>query len=386
MHVAWIGKKTPFCGNVVYSKKIINELKNKDYKISFLCISQNLYNNPDQIEDAFLPCLYKSQICALPISKSPAMLTKVLKEINPDLIHVSLTLSPLDFLLPEICINLAKPLIGTFHTPFSQNYNIISNAVHYNQCLLYKAYAPFLNKYEKVVVFSEAQRILLVDLGVSEYKLVVIPNGVNHYKYLPGNSHLKKILQTKCIFIYQGRISPEKNIESLLYVWKNANMSRYSKLLIMGNGPLAATLIGRYGTEQGIIWLGFISDEIRREEIFKGADVFILPSLTEGLPLSLLEAMSCGAACITTDVGVNGEVLTPSSGVVLDNNSIENQLYVILPLLAKQKELRQVFGIKAREKILQDYSLNNTIKRLEEVYKNVLYRFRHDNSKPSFIG
>ena len=81
-----------------------------------------------------------------------------------------------------------------------------------------------------------------------------------------------------------------------------------------------------YGKEHNIIWLGYISDEQQRINILRGSDVFILPSLVEGLSISLLEAMSCGVACLATDAGADGEVLDRGAGIVLDTQDVISQL------------------------------------------------------------
>lgn len=373
MHIAWLGKKAPFCGNVTYSREITNKLKDKNYQISFLHFAQISTHNCKEIDDVFLPCLYKSQIYTIPTLNSSQVLINALKELKPDIVHASLTLSPLDFLLPEICLELGIPLVATFHPPFALNCNNLTSNTQY---LLYQLYAPFLANYNTVIIFSEIQKSFLHSLGVPRNKLVVIPNGVDHKKYLPGNSYLTQALKAECIFIYQGRIAAEKNIESLLQAWKLANMWQYGKLIIMGNGPLVSSLIPQYGPEYGLIWLGFVKEECRRIEILKGADVFILPSLIEGLSLSLLEAMSCGLACVATDVGADEEVLTPDAGIVLKTTNIVSQLEVLLPLLARQREFRKLLAAKAREKLLQYYTLEENIEQLEEVYKNVLLKFK----------
>ena len=92
-------------------------------------------------------------------------------------------------------------------------------------------------------------------------------------------------------------------------------------MAIVGDGPLAASLQLSYGEDDGIVWLGFVADEERRIEILRGADVFILPSLVEGLSLSLLEAMATGLACLATDAGADGEALEGGAGVVLKHSA-----------------------------------------------------------------
>ena len=65
-----------------------------------------------------------------------------LQKLNPDLVHASLTLSPLDFLLPEICQELNIPLVATFHPPFDSKIRNLKSSTQY---LTYQLYAPFLS-------------------------------------------------------------------------------------------------------------------------------------------------------------------------------------------------------------------------------------------------
>lgn len=261
------------------------------------------------------------------------------------------------------------PLIATFHTPFAgKGAKLISGT----QLLAYQLYAPFLGNYDRVIVFSQIQRELLASMGVREKNIAVIPNGVDTSKYSPGSSLVKKEFQAERLFVYQGRIAPEKNVESLLRAWKQANMGADSKLLMVGDGPLRATLEPFYGSEYGIIWLGFVADEDRRIQILQGADVFILPSLVEGLSLSLLEGMACGLACLATDVGADGEVLEKGAGVVMNTKTVRSQLRTLLPLFQDHPELTTVLGQKARKRVEERYTLEKNITHLEELYREVL--------------
>ncbi|MGL5510043.1 MAG: glycosyltransferase family 4 protein, partial [Microcoleaceae cyanobacterium] len=194
MHIAWLGKKTPFCGNVTYSREVTNALLDRGYQVSFLHFAQDtqegdrkfdwtlpnsvwglqmsrILGNDDEKTDndlldikdikdlntswsqslsceVPLPYLYKSQIYTIPSLKSSKVLKQSLKDLRPDIVHASLTLSPLDFLLPEICEELDLPLIATFHAPFEKK---VRNFTAGTQLLTYQLYAPFLANYERVV-------------------------------------------------------------------------------------------------------------------------------------------------------------------------------------------------------------------------------------------
>ena len=371
MHIAWIGKKSPFCGNVTYGREVTNALLDRGYQVSFLHFAQEEVDDSTFFgcQEVSLPCLYKSQIYTVPTLGASKVLSQSLKQLKPDVVHASLTLSPLDFLLPEICEELNIPLVATFHPPFDGKRRNLKSGT---QLFTYQIYAPFLANYDRVIVFSKLQRDFLMRLGVPTKKLAVIPNGVDEQKYSPGYSRLKSQFNAERLFVYQGRIAPEKNVESLLRAWKQSDMGENSKLLIVGNGSLLSNLMPFYGAEYGIIWLGFIADEQQRIEILRGADVFILPSLLEGLSLSLLEAMSCGIACMATDAGADGEVLEDGAGVILSTHQVSTQLRTLLPLLRDHKDWTTLLGQKARTRILERYTLRNNITQLEVLYGEVL--------------
>ncbi|MBR8838963.1 MAG: glycosyltransferase family 4 protein [Stigonema ocellatum SAG 48.90 = DSM 106950] len=380
MRIAWIGKKSPFCGNVTYSREITNALLDRGHQVSFLHFAQEV-SKPDNwpnCPEVSLPFIYKSQVYTIPTFKATKVLTQSLRRIKPDIVHASLTLSPLDFVLPEICDQLNLPLIATFHTPFAgKGAKLLSGT----QLLAYQLYAPFLDNYDRVIVFSQIQRELMARLGVHEENIAVIPNGVDPLKYSPAPSNVKAEFKADRLFVYQGRIAPEKNVESLLRAWKQAKMQPGSKLLVVGDGPLKTSLEPFYGSEYDIVWLGFIADEARRIEILQGADVFILPSIVEGLSLSLLEAMSCGLACLATDVGADGEVLSKGAGIILNTRTVRTQLRTLLPLFQDHPELTTMLGQKARKRVLERYTLSTNITQLEELYTQILQQRRFQLSR-----
>jgi glycosyltransferase involved in cell wall biosynthesis len=371
MHIAWLGKKSPFCGNVTYGREVTNALLDRGYKVSFLHFAQesSTLDPSSECSEVSLPFIYKSQIYTIPSPRSSKVLTKALQDLKPDLVHASLTLSPLDFLLPEICEELGLPLISTFHPPFDPKpRNLTSGTQH----LMYQLYAPFLAHYNRVIIFSQIQRDLLVRLGVPEERIAVIPNGVDIQRYSPGPSKIKAVLKAQRLFVYQGRVSTEKNIESLLKAWKQVKLGPDCKLIIVGDGPLKLTLEPFYGSKHGIIWWGFESDENQRIDILRGSDVFILPSLVEGLSLSLLEAMACGIACVATEVGADREALEGEAGITIQPQGVSSQLRILLPLLRDQPTWTTLLGQKARQRTLERYSLTQNISLLEKLYVEVL--------------
>lgn len=372
MHIAWLGKKSPFCGNVTYGREITNALLDRGHRVSFLHFAQEDFSDKtwrSDCSEVVLPFLYKSQVYTIPTLRSSQILTRSLAKLKPDIVHASLTLSTLDFRLPEICDALNIPLIATFHPPFDSK---LRNLKSSTQFITYQLYAPFLANYDRVIIFSNLQKDLLMRLGVPSRKLAVIPNGVDVQKYSPGISHFKARIKTDRLFVYMGRISTEKNVEAMLKAWKLSDMRSRCKLVLVGDGPLKSTLEPFYGLEDGIVWHGFESNEQKRIEILRAADAFILPSLVEGLSLSLLEAMACGVACIATDAGADGEVLEQGAGVTIATQGVTTQLKTLLPVFRDQPELTQLLGYKGRQRVLERYTLSRNIASVEQLYGEML--------------
>ena len=385
-HIAWLGKKSPFCGNVTYGLSTTEALRQRGHQTSFIhfdnpgspgSTTSLVANDPD----VSLPYLVKSQVYTIPSPRAQRELRESLERLQPDLVHASLTLSPLDFRLPELCQQLGVPLVATFHPAFDAG---LRNLTAGTQQLTYQLYAPALARYDRVIVFSELQAEVLARLGVREDRLAVIPNGVDPLRWIPssqqsspfatasqnGRLKVRERVGDQRIFLYMGRISTEKNVEALLKGWKLVNPAG-CKLVIVGDGPLRATLENAH-TSDNVLWWGYEADLNTRVALLQEAEVFVLPSLVEGLSIALLEAMASGCACLATDAGADGEVLADGAGIVLSTQGVTTQLRTLLPVLRDQPVLTSELGRHARERVLERYTLSRNIDALEQLYSNLL--------------
>ena len=384
-HIAWLGKKSPFCGNVTYGLSTTEALRARGHQTSFIhfdnpgspgsSTTSLLANDPD----VSLPYLVKSQVYTIPSPRAQRELRESLERLQPDLVHASLTLSPLDFRLPELCQQLGVPLVATFHPAFDAS---LRNLTAGTQQLTYQLYAPALARYDRVVVFSELQADVLARLGVPDDRLAVIPNGVDPQQWWPpctpvpgtSNANSRRMLRDRLgsdrIFLYMGRISTEKNVEALLKGWKLVN-PKGCKLVIVGDGPLRTTLQNAHSSDS-VLWWGYESDLASRVALMQEAEVFVLPSLVEGLSIALLEAMASGCACLATDAGADGEVLADGAGIVLSTQGVTTQLRTLLPVLRDQPVLTHELGQRARQRVLERYTLSSNIDALEGLYNQLL--------------
>ena len=388
-HIAWLGKKSPFCGNVTYGLTTTEALRSRGHEISFIHFDTPAgglgrtaedpslpLGSSDANPEVALPYLVKSQVYTIPSPGAQRELRESLERLRPDLVHASLTLSPLDFRLPDLCQQLGLPLVATFHPPFDAALRNLSSGT---QQLTYQLYAPSLARYDRVVVFSDLQADVLMRLGVPANRLVVIPNGVEPEQWKPGTpgsdsrelQELKQRFGGRRVFLYMGRIATEKNVEALLRAWRLVQPEGCT-LVVVGDGPVRQSLMQTYGPEIQVHWWGHEPDQTKRLALLQLAEVFLLPSLVEGLSLALLEAMASGTACVATDAGADGEVLEGGAGIVISTQGVTTQLRTLLPVLREQPVLTAELGRRARQRALERYTLSRNIDQLERLYADLV--------------
>lgn len=144
------------------------------------------------------------------------------------------------------------------------------------------------------------------------------------------------------------------------------------RLSIVGDGPLQETLraqADRIGIAPYTVFEGMRDDV---ENALQGMDVFVLPSLSEGVSLTLLEAMAAELPVIATDVGGNPEVVTDGVTGFLVPSGDSVALCRALKALWAAPDRRRAFGEKGRERVLRDFDINETVRQYEKIYRELL--------------
>jgi glycosyltransferase involved in cell wall biosynthesis len=237
--------------------------------------------------------------------------------------------------------------------------------------VLYRAYSGSLKNYAAAIVFSEKQRELLIDYGVSPERVRVIPNGVDVATYSPGDSDFKASIGASLLIIYVGRVDPEKNVGDLLSAFHELDLPDDHKVVVVGDGMDLARLRRKYSGNARIIFKGYVGDLKERIRILRAADIFVLPSSVEGLSLAMLEAMATGTAVVATDVGADAEALR-GAGVVVDLRALAEQLPLALRMLIEYPEFRRHLAARARARAVEDFSLEKNIDRVVDLYRELI--------------
>jgi len=151
-----------------------------------------------------------------------------------------------------------------------------------------------------------------------------------------------------------GRLVYQKNFAALIHAVSRLKTSLPVKLTIVGNGPLAGSL--KRLAQKLSVNLTLI-DSLTYEKIagfLQSADIFVMTSHHEGSPKALLEAMSCGLACLVSDKPYSRFIITNNQDGILTENSVEN-LLLSMNRLIDSLELRRRLGVAARQTIRERF-------------------------------
>lgn len=234
--------------------------------------------------------------------------------------------------------------------------------------------ATFRQDVDRFIAISQEIDRELESMGVAPNRRVLIPNGVNTQHYAPVTLGEKLALRHKLglpngpIAVFTGRLSPEKRVEHLLAIWPLLREQHPdASLLILGSGPDEPGLHGQ--ASPGVHLLGRVNDVA---PYLKAADLFLLPSHTEGLSNALLEAMSTALPCIATRVGGAIDLIDHASNGWLVNRNAPDEMLAAISLLLENPAQRYYLGQRARQHIVRGYSLGNTAERINQLYQGLL--------------
>lgn len=196
-----------------------------------------------------------------------------------------------------------------------------------------------------------------------------IPNGVNKPILRKDMLIRDKFNINKDEYIlYLGRIVPEKGIQFLIEAFKAINTNK--KLVIAGGSSDTKSFMYQLKNlakdDKRIIFTDFVEGEIL-EELYSNAYVYVLPSDLEGMPLSLLEAMSYGNCCIVSNIKECTEVVEDKA-IIFKKSNI-NDLKEKIELVCKNTELVQKYKIKSSEFICSKYNWDKIVKETLNLYK-----------------
>lgn len=223
---------------------------------------------------------------------------------------------------------------------------------------------------DRIIVLSNSARQYFRD--TYNVDAVFLPNAVEKPILRPADRTTAQWgLRKNDYILFLGRLVPEKGIRYLIEAFKNVKTEK--KLVIAGGASdteeFAASLKKLAQGDKRIIFTGFVQGELK-DELYSNAYVYTLPSDLEGMPLSLLEAMSYGNCCLTSDIDACREVVEDQA-VVFRKSDISD-LRKKLQLLCDEPRTVEKYRKDAAAFILSKYNWDDITDRTLSLYRSVL--------------
>ncbi|MFA6918789.1 MAG: glycosyltransferase family 4 protein [Patescibacteria group bacterium] len=232
----------------------------------------------------------------------------------------------------------------------------------------------FIFQHLSKVIWKKAKAVVansqgLKDLAqktVPNQEVAVIYNGIDMDEFRPVADKSGEFT-----IISTSRLIRRKGIEHLISAFIDFEKIYHdAKLIIVGDGDLKdelSSIVNSAGVDGKVDFHGSVSHD-KLPELYRSADVFVLPSLNEGMSNSLLEAMASGLAIIATDTGGTGELVDDQNGIIVAQNSAA-EIYDALETIYNDKDLLNQMKISSREKVAV-FSWAKVGERYKSIYNN----------------
>lgn len=215
-----------------------------------------------------------------------------------------------------------------------------------------------------IAISEEIKEGLLID-GYDQNKIVRISNFIDTKVFYPVNKKLKKNLKKKLflpdkkIITFSGRLVERKGIHILLRSFAMVIKKHEDiPLIILGGGYLEKDLKDQshaYGIKKNIKFCGFVTNI---HEYLNATDIYVFPSLQEGFPNALLEAMACGLPVIATKIGGVVDIIKDGENGLLVEPGNKNELAIALKKLISEPEYALSLGQNALKTIRENYDID----------------------------
>lgn len=230
-------------------------------------------------------------------------------------------------------------------------------------------------KFGEKVAVKCADEIIVLSENVQEYfertygrKTVFIPNGVNRPQLWKAEKIKGKWnLHYGDYLLFLGRLVPEKGLRYLIQAYRQVQTDK--KLVIAGGTSDTDTFVEELKElakgEERILFTGFVQGKVL-QELYSNAYLYILPSDLEGMPLSLLEAMSYENCCVVSDIAECTDVVEDKA-VVFEKGNVE-ALREKLQYLCEQEEVVCKYKKEAADYICKKYHWDDVVERTLKLY------------------
>ena len=240
--------------------------------------------------------------------------------------------------------------------------------------------ARLVRRVDGYVAISDEIREGLLRDGIPSGRIHRIDNFVDSKVFFPPAAGEKERLKEiygysgKTLVLFSGRMVPRKGVGHLLEAWKVVIRDHpEARLLLLGDGPLLGDLrsmAAGLGIGDTVNFKGRVENV---PEFLRAGDLFVLPSLQEGMPNALLEAMACGLPAVATRIGGVTDIAAHEETAILVAQGSADSLADGLLRMLHDPSLRNRLAMAALETIKASYGLDSRCKKYEELYHSLCY-------------
>lgn len=315
---------------------------------------------------------------------SPSLINWLFKHIfDYHLVHTHTIFSPLISLAHGACQYHKVPYVMTPHgmlEPWALSYKARKKRFYYN---LFEKSALQQASRIQVLTSSEAQQVKSLGFEHS----TIVPNGIHHQEF--GTLSSSELFyqefpdaRNKNLILFLGRIDPKKGLDLLALAFaKVRNHFPETHLIVAGPDsisflPTVKDYFASSGCLDAVTFTGMLTGLIKQAAL-AAANLYVAPSYSEGFSMSVLEGMASGLPCVIT-TGCNfPEASTAKAAHVVDINA--DAIADALIQCLNNPQQAQSMGMKARQFIFQNYTWEQSAKKLSQVYENIL--LKHETNK-----
>jgi len=301
-------------------------------------------------------------------------LFRLFRKLRPAIVH-SRNLAALEVVVPAWAAGVRVRV----HSEHGREGSDLSNANNKYQ-FLRKVYRPFVTYY--LALSRDLENYLKRYIGISEDRLVQIYNGVDTKKFSPVNRRTAisgSPFNDPDFWVVGtvGRMHSVKDQATLVRAFALAlslkpHLKERMRLILIGDGPLHRQ-IQSLATDLGIselIWMPGERQDI--PEILRGFDCFVLPSISEGISNTILEAMASGLPIIATDVGGNSELIEDQkTGVLVAVNDCQAMAQAI-GVFAGAPENAKRMGLRGHKQVVEKFSIESMVNSYCKLYDRLV--------------